>query len=97
MLPEKHVWIFNGTGAQFPAGAFTSRGLAEEWIRTRRLSGVLTAYPLDEGVFDWARRQNLVTGRARERGNDPAFVGAFSTATQEHYHYKDGVSCDAAV
>jgi hypothetical protein len=97
MLPEKHVWIFNGPGARFPAGAFTSRGLAEEWIRARRLSGVLTAYPLDEGVFDWAMRHDLVTGRARGRGDDPVFVGAFSSATQEHYHYENGAKSDAAV
>ena len=97
MLPEKHVWIFNGTGARFPAGAFTSRALAEEWIRARRLSGMLTAYPLDEGVFDWALRHDFVTGRARGRGDDPAFVGAISSATQEHYHSEDGASSDAAV
>lgn len=65
MIPEKHVWVFNGQGGQFPGGVFSSRKLAEAWIRFRWLTGVLTAYPLDEGCFDWALRQDLITGRAR--------------------------------
>ncbi len=90
MIPEKHVWIFNGAEGRFPGGVFTSRSAAEDWIRRRKLSGILTAYPLDEGCFDWALRQGLVTGKAKDRGDDPRFVGSFSTASQEHFHYKDG-------
>ena len=74
----------------FREESFTSREEAEKWIRARRLSGVLTAYPLDEGCFDWAVRHRLVTGRARDRGHDPSFVGSFSSATQEHFHYEHG-------
>lgn len=90
MIPEKHVWVFNGKGGPCPGGVFTSRELAEEWIRARRLTGMLTAYPLDEGCFDWALRMELITGRARGRGDDPAFVGSFSSAAQEHFHYEEG-------
>ena len=90
MLPERPVWIFVGTGARFPGGAFASRERAEAWIAERRLSGVLTAYPLDEGCFDWALRVGAVTGRARERGGEPDFVGGFASAVQEHYHYEGG-------
>lgn len=90
MLPEKHVWVFNATAGGFASGIFTSKQLAEDWILTHRLSGLLTAYPLDEGCFDWATRHKLVTGRARERGDDPRFVGAFTSAAQDHEHYEDG-------
>jgi hypothetical protein len=90
MTPEKHVWVFNGQGGQFPGGVFTSRDLAEAWIRSRRLTGVLTAYPLDEGCYDWALRQKLITGRARERGDEPDFVGSFSSSSQDHIHYEEG-------
>jgi hypothetical protein len=90
MLPERHVWVFNGGRTQFPGGVFTSQELAEAWTRTHRLSGTLTAYPIDEGCFDWALRVGAVTGRARDRGDEPAFVAGFSTALQEHYHYEDG-------
>jgi hypothetical protein len=90
MMAGMWVWIFNGDVGRFAGGVFGSRERAEDWIRERRLSGVLTAYPLDEGCFDWARRNKLITGRAKERGDDPDFVGSFTTASQEHYHYKDG-------
>jgi hypothetical protein len=90
MIPEKHVWSFNGEDGGFPGGVFTSRSVAEDWIRRRKLSGTLTAYPLDEGCFDWALRQGLVTGKAKDRGDDRNFVGSFSTASQEHFHYKNG-------
>ena len=90
MLPERHVWVFNGIKGHFPGGVFTTRELAEVWIRRNRLSGTLTAYPLDEGAFDWALRVGAVTGRARGRGDEPAFVAGFSSAGQEHYHYEHG-------
>ena len=90
MLPEKHVWVFNGVGARFPAGIFTSRERAGQWIRAHKLTGVLTAYPLDEGCFDWAARNNLITGRARERGDESSFVGSFTSAAQDHEHFEDG-------
>jgi hypothetical protein len=92
MLPDRHVWIFTGAGAAFPGGVFTSRELAEAWIGARRLSGTLTAYPVDEGCFDWALRVGAVTGRARTRGDEPAFVGSFTSAVQDHFHYADGHS-----
>ena len=90
MRPEPHVWIFVGDGGAHPGGAFSTRERAESWIAARRLSGVLTAYPLDEGAFDWAHRTGAVTGRARDRGDDPVFVGNFVTAVQDHYHYEHG-------
>jgi hypothetical protein len=90
LLPENCIWIFNGEGGQFPAGAFTSRPKAEKWIATHRVSGTLTAYPVDEGVYDWAMRSGAVTGRAKVRGDEPQFVATFSSAIQEHYHYQNG-------
>lgn len=90
MRPEPCVWIFNGAGGRLPSGVFTTRDGAEVWIRGCRLTGMLTAYPLDEGTFEWAHRRGLITGRARERGDDPGFVGSFTSAIQEHYHYVDG-------
>ena len=69
---------------------FTTREAAELWIRERCLTGVLTAFPLDEGCYDWAMRLRLVTGRAEERGGESAFVASFSSAAQEPHHYKDG-------
>jgi hypothetical protein len=83
------LWIFNGPGAQFPSGAFTSRQKAEEWIQQHRLSGALTAYPIDIGVYDWAiATGHFVPKRDDQRG--PEFIQRFSSASQEHYHYENG-------
>jgi len=51
---------------------------------------VLTAYPVDEGCFDWAHRVGAVTGRACDRGDDAVFVGSFASAVQDHDHYTNG-------
>ena len=90
MLPEPHVWVFNGSYGS-PGGVFSTRERAEAWITERRLSGVLTAYPVDEGVFDWALRTGVLTGRARTRGDEPEFVASFSSVHQDHYHYVNGI------
>lgn len=91
-VPDPHVWVFNG-GRQFPGGIFTSVEKAEAWIRQHSLSGVLTAYPVDEGCFDWAVRcgvTNLSAEKLPAKRRDPEFIGGFSTASQEHFHYEDG-------
>ena len=91
--PEPNVWVFTG-GRQFPGGIFTTIERAESWIKQHSLSGVLTAYPVDEGCFDWAVRvgaTNLSAEQFATKGRDPAFIGGFSTASQEHFHYENGV------
>ena len=45
---DESVWVFNGDGARFPSGIFRTKEMASAWIATNALSGVLTAYPLDE-------------------------------------------------
>jgi hypothetical protein len=87
---RKRCLAFHGDGGRFAGGAFSRRETAEAWIRERRLSGVLTAYPLDQGCFDWAISKNLVSGKALDRGEDSVFVGSFTTGSQEHFHYENG-------
>lgn len=48
------VWVFHGAGGHYSSGVFSCRSLAEQWIRMRGLTGILTKYPLDSGVYDWA-------------------------------------------
>lgn len=83
------VWIFSGERGRFPSGVFTERIMAENWIKEHKLSGVLTLYPLDEGVYEWAIK-NKFFNPAKEKEKMPHFIGAFSSASQEHYHYIDG-------
>ena len=91
MLPERNVWVFNSGERGFPGGIFTDRTVADVWIATHRLTGVLTAYPIDEGCYDFAVRNGLLSSRAFEQNKDNAtFIGSFSSASLEHFHYEDG-------
>jgi ribosome-binding ATPase YchF (GTP1/OBG family) len=83
------VWIFNGLKGRFPGGVFTDKAIAEKWIQKYKLTGVLTCYPINDGVYDWAIRNNHFTpSKEKEKLSD--FIATFSSASQEHYHYIDG-------
>ncbi len=84
------VWIFTGPRAQFPAGVFTQLEIAEKWILENRLSGTLTAYPLDVGTYDWAISIGYFAPK-RDDQRTPEFIQRFSSASQEHFHYENGI------
>ncbi|MDP9864949.1 hypothetical protein J2S55_004215 [Streptosporangium brasiliense] len=50
---------------------------------------MLTEYPLDTGVYDWAIEHGHFQPRAAHQ-QTPSSVGRFTTAHQEHFHYTDG-------
>jgi len=83
------VWVFNGAQSNFPSGVFTRRELAADWIKKHALTGTLTRYPLDIGVYEWAISRALFTPN-KEEHSTPAFIARFSSASQEHYHFEDG-------
>jgi hypothetical protein len=83
------VWVFNGIKSNFPSGVFTSKELAEKWIEKHSLTGTLTRYPLDTGVYEWALCNESFTPKKEEQ-RTPLFIGRFSSANQEHHHYEDG-------
>jgi hypothetical protein len=89
MDTEKIVWVFNGAGGKFPGAVFSRKELAEQWIKLNKLTGTLTAYPLDICVYDWAVNNGYFSPKADEH-RTPEFIGKFSSASQEHYHYEDG-------
>ena len=87
------IWLFNDKSGGFVGGAFTDRSLAETWISDHKLSGVLTKYPINIGVFDWAEQNDLLSMKPEtlvRKRVDPKFIGKFTTAVQEHYHFQDG-------
>ena len=83
------LWVFNGENGRFAGGIFTSRAKAEAWITENALSGVLTRYPVDVGVHEWAISQGLFTP-TKPHESEPDFVAGFTMASQEHYHYEAG-------
>lgn len=85
MPKDQYIWVFNGANWQLPGGVFSARSLANRWIFLNKLSGLLTAYPLDIGVYDWAVREGILEGEKA-----PDFIARFSHATLEHYHYENG-------
>jgi hypothetical protein len=91
MASNTFVWVFVGEHAAFPSGVFTTRERADSWIRNHRLSGVLTAYPVDQGAYDWAIDQGFFNPKNDDK-RTPDFIGKFSSAMQEHFHYAEGVS-----
>lgn len=87
------VWVFHGDGGRFAGGVFATEAVAIEWIGSNRLSGVLTEYPLDVGVFEWALSEGLVNLRADKlalKRDDPRFIGCFTSASQRHIHFESG-------
>ena len=88
--PDQFAWVFCGPEGRFPGGVFLSLEKAETWVAENQLTGVLTRYPLDMGSFDWARANGLVNERLLSKA-DPDFIGSFSSASFEHFHYENGV------
>jgi hypothetical protein len=84
------VWVFNGEGGTFPSGAFRNQETAENWIRKYGLSGVLTEYPLDVGVYDWVVDNGYFAPKYPSQ-KEAAFIGKFSSAYLQHHHYENGV------
>jgi hypothetical protein len=93
--PESSVWIFLSDRGHWPSGVFSSREVAVRWIAGHRLTGMITEYPVDVGVYDWA----LASGSFRPRKpqhSSAEFIGGSTTAVQEHEHFTDGI-CDWAL
>ncbi|MEP2653418.1 MAG: hypothetical protein ABJH06_15660 [Paraglaciecola sp.] len=90
----KSVWVFNKNNANFSGGVFNELVLAEIWIKDNLLSGIFTKYPLNQGVFDWAVENNMHSikqEKLAEKRKQPNFIGGFTSASQEHYHYENGI------
>lgn len=86
---EAYVWIFVDSNRHLPSGVFTELQLAEHWIRSNLLSGILTRYPINISVYDWAITNGYFKVKTNKHSS-PHFIGGFSSAYQEHYHYNQG-------
>lgn len=88
--PQRSVWVFLGEHAHWPSGVFSSRDAAERWIAEHRLTGMITEYPVDTGVYDWAVASGVFRP-GKPQHSSPEFIGGFTAAAQEHGHFTDGV------
>jgi hypothetical protein len=85
-----YIWIFVASNAHFPGGVFISKSEAEYWIKKHSLSGVLTEYPVGIGVFEWALDKGYFKPKP-DKLIDSVFIGRFTTASMQHYHYELGM------
>ncbi len=91
--PEGWVYVFNGStnpprpSLGLPGGVFSSRERAEACIAEHGLHGTLTAYPVDQGAYEWA----VANGRFKPERDDqrtPEFIGRFAGGVW-HWHYEE--------
>lgn len=87
------IWVFNAEQSRFPGGIFRTREAAESWIAQHKLSGVLTLYPLDTGVYDLFVSQQWFKPKKPDHYS-PKFIGGFTDAGQDRYHYENGCGGD---
>ncbi len=79
------MWVLN-CGGNFPTGIFDSKEKAEEIIKKYDLKGTLTKYPINTTVYDWTIENDYFKPK-NELHYKADFIGSFSSAYQEHYHY----------
>ena len=94
MRPEHNIWLFVGEGAHFPSGAFEKLETAEAWVVKHSLSGMLSAMPINKGLFEWAIENNALNMKPEKlemKANDPKFIATCNTASLDHYHYENGI------
>lgn len=92
MTDIEYVWVFNAEGGRFPGAVFAARDLAEAWVRKHRLTGVLTRYPLDTGVYEWAVKAGHFSPKSHQLSG--TFIGRFTSANMEHMHFERGASAE---
>lgn len=51
---KNQVYVFMGEAANYPAGIFESKEKAEEVIKRYSLTGILSLYPIDMLLYNWA-------------------------------------------
>lgn len=90
MNNPKSVWLFQGEQARFASAVFSDRAKATAWIASNDASGILTEYPMDISVYDWAVENEFFVPK-KEHHQTSAFKQNFTSASQAHYHFKNGV------
>lgn len=83
------VYLFQGDNANFTSAVFSNKENAVQWIRDYQLSGILTQYPLDYSVYDWAIDNGYFSPN-QDKYKTPTFIEKFSSAYLPHWHFKNG-------
>ncbi len=87
---KESIYVFTGSGASFPSGVFNTIKDATEWIERYSLSGILSLYPVNVGLYDWAIENEYFEVK-NEYQKEAKFIEKFTCASIEHIHFEDGV------
>ena len=94
------VWVFtNAWDESKPRSTFssvlglvaTTASVSRAVLAGSRADGLLTGYPLDQSVYDWA----VQSGRFRvrnDRQREPKFQATFTSAQLPHAHFEKGAT-----
>lgn len=87
---SKIIYVFNGNNNRFPSAVFDNLEKIEEWISLNRLDGILTFYPINLGIYDWAIQKDYFSLK-KEEHKSADFIANFSSSSQNHFHYENGI------
>jgi hypothetical protein len=90
---ESYMYVFTGNKSIFPVGIFNEFELASQNIEKYKLSGILTKYPININLYEWALDNNFLEIKNESQKN-PKFIEQFSCASTEHYHFEEGYLID---
>jgi len=80
------IWIVSSTLRYW---AFSDLKKTEEFIQKNSLEGTATLYPLDVPVYDWAIKEEAFSVK-KPHQQEAKFILNFSSASQPHFHFKNG-------
>lgn len=88
-IMTNNVYVFHAKGACYASAIFSSYKKAQQWVVQNGLCGVLTAYPLNSGCYDWAIEQGYFK-RATAIDRSPIFIGRFVSTYQKYWRFEHG-------
>lgn len=92
MVEQQAVFVFHGTGSQFGNAVFSSVEQAAAWIARHKLTGLLTAYDLDEPAYDRLKREDRLP-RFRRSSEESEIVQRFCDGSR-HWRFFLGLRED---
>jgi hypothetical protein len=87
------VWVFCAPDKPIPSAVFSAEQPARDWIRTHRLMGLFTEYPIDTPIYEGAVESGHFKPKYSSQKSS-AFIARFSSGHWKHYHFEDGVDCE---
>lgn len=84
------VYIFQGVNSSFPSAVFSNQESALDWIKQYNLKGILTEYPIDYPVYNWAIDNGYFKPKDDSKKTSN-FIASFTSFRQKHWHFVDGV------